>query len=157
MSQPNYHKMFIIIEEVFSTRNDPDQLQVDEHVMKKLSMIHPATLGEFADENGPLIWVLLIPTTSRVMNDFLSGKISEKEILAQTNPGEKFDCIYLCSVTTLHEKRGKGETKKLCLRQIEAIRKDYPVKALFVWAFSPEGERLADSLGKSCNLPVYKR
>jgi hypothetical protein len=155
--QPNYQKMFAIIDEVFSTRNDPSQLQVDEEVMKKLAAIHPSTMGEVADEKGPLIWVLLIPTSIQVMDEFISGKISEREILEKTQPGQNYDCIYLCSVSTLKEMREKGETKKLCLDQIKSICKDHPVKYLYVWAFSDAGERLAESLSAASGIELKKR
>ena len=154
---PNHYRMFALIDEVFATRTDPDQLQVSETQREKLQAIHPATMGEVADENGPLIWLLLIPTTKPVMEKFLAGTISENQLLEQTNLGEKYDCIYLCSVTTLPEMRGKGETKKLCLKQINAIRKEHDIKTLFVWAFTEGGDSLAESLGKTCNLEVYKR
>jgi len=151
---PNFSRMLSLIDEVFDTRKDPNQLQVNQQVMKKLEKIHPATLSEFADENGPAIWVLVIPTTTSVMNDFISNKISEKDILTKTKPGEKYTGIYLCSVTTLPEYRGKGESKKLCLQAINAICKDHPIETLFVWPFTKEGEKLASSLAKECKLPL---
>ena len=151
---PNFSRMLSLIDEVFDTRKDPNQLQVNQQVMKKLEKIHPATLSEFANENGPAIWVLVIPTTTSIMNDFLSGKISEKDILTKTKPGEKYTCIYLCSATTLPEYRGKGESKKLCLQAINAICKDHPIETLFVWPFTKEGEKLAASLAKECKLPL---
>lgn len=154
---PNYHRMFTIIDEVFSTRNDPNQLQVDETVMQKLGALHEATLGEIADENGPLIWVLLIPTSREVMERFLADEISERQLLDHTQAGETYTCLYLCSVTTLPEKRGQGATKKLCLENIEAIRADFPIEALYVWAFSEAGERLAEALGRETALPVFKK
>jgi len=154
---PNFQRMLQLIEEVFDMRNDPDQLQVDQDVLKKLAAIHPSTRGEVADANGPLIWSLVIPTTAAVMQKFISGEISENEILQETSPGQIFESIYLCSVTTLPEKRGKGETKKLCLEQINAIRADHPIESLYVWAFSDEGEKLAEALGKTCGLPVFKK
>jgi len=149
--------MMQIIDEVFATRNDPDQLQVTPQQLKKLQKIHPATLTELADENGPVIWVLVIPTTETVMHDFLNGIISEKELLERTQPGDRYDCLYLCSVTTLPEYRGKGQTKKLCLEVISSIRKDHPIKTLFAWPFTKEGERLAEALAKTTGLQLLKR
>jgi len=156
MAQINYQRMFELIEEVFSTRNDPDQLQVGDNAIKKLNAIHPATLSEIADENGPLIWALLIPTTTNIMNDFLAGKISENDLLEKTKPGQEYDCIYLCSVTTLPEMRGKGETKKVCLDAIQKIRDTHLIDTLFVWAFTKEGEILADSLSTATGLKLKK-
>ncbi len=153
---PNFNRMMQLIDEVFATRQDPNQLQVSQAEMKKLKQIHPATLSELADENGPVIWALLIPTTNEVMNDFLAGKISEKDILTKTKPEEEYNCIYLCSVTTLPEYRGKGQSKKLCLDSIKAICKDHPIQTLFVWPFTKEGELLAGSIAKACGLPLLK-
>lgn len=154
---PNHYRMFEIIDEVFATRSDPDQLQVDEKIIAKLQQIHPATIGELADHNGPLIWCLLIPTTNKVKEDFVAGKISENDLFNQTHPGEVFDCIYLCSVTTLPEQRGQGKTMQLCLEGIKRIQEDHPVKSLFVWAFSEGGDKLAESLSKKTGLPLEKR
>ncbi|MBK6952864.1 MAG: hypothetical protein IPH24_12655 [Crocinitomicaceae bacterium] len=145
---PNYQRMFQIIDDVFATREDPDQLQVDEEVIKKLNEIHPSCLSEMADENGPVIWALMIPTTEKVMDDFLSGKISERELLDQTRVGENFTCLYLCSVTTLPEYRHKGKTKNICLNAIEDIRTNFPIATLYVWAFTPEGESLAQEISR---------
>src|SRR5688500_19040546 len=105
MDKPNYRRMMRLINETFATRSDPDQLQVTGEQLKKLGKIHPKSLSEVSDLNGPLIWALLIPTTQNVMNEFLTGHISEKELLEKTRPGQKYDCIYLCSVTTLPEAR----------------------------------------------------
>ncbi len=151
---PNFQRMMSLIDEVFATRNDPGQLQVDGKVMHKLESIHPATLSEFADVNGPVIWALIIPTTRVVMNDFLVGKISEKEILQNTEPGESYDCIYLCSVTTLPEYRGKGDTKKLCIEAVQSVCNDHSITTLFVWPFTKEGENLAKALASECKLEL---
>jgi hypothetical protein len=146
--------MLTLIDEVFATRNDPDQIQVSENQMKKLQEIHPATLSELANDEGPLIWVLLIPTTKKVMEDFLIGAISEKQVLDQTEPGQNFDCIYLCSATTLPEMRGKGATKKLCLQAIADICRDHPITTLFVWPFTKDGEKLAKSVATMAKLEL---
>jgi hypothetical protein len=146
--------MMTLIDQTFATRNDPGQIQVTQAQMKKLQSIHTATLSEFANEDGPLIWILLIPTTHKVMFDFLKGTISEAELLKQTRPKQNYDCIYLCSATTLPEMRHKGETKKLCLNAIREICKDHSIKTLFVWPFTKEGEKLAQSIAKECNMEL---
>ena len=138
MAQENYYRMLQLIDTVFSTSKDLNQIKVNQKVMKKLELISPATLSELADENGPTIWILIIPTTKKVMDDFLNKTISEKEILSKTKPGQKYECIYLCSATTLPEHRGKGETKKLCIKGIKTISKDYPIQTLYVWPFKKQ-------------------
>lgn len=152
--KPNFKLMMELIDQTFATRNDPGQIQVTQAQMKKLETIHPSTLSEFANENGPLIWILLIPTMRSVMNEFLEGKISEAELLKKTKPKQNYDCIYLCSATTLPEARHKGETKKLCLRAINEICKDHSILTLFVWPFTKEGEKLASVIAKECCMEL---
>lgn len=150
----NYNLMLSIIDEVFATRNDPDQIQVTAKQLKKLNKIHPSCLTEFANEQGPLIWVLMIPTTALEMEDFLNGKISEKKLLDNTPLGRPYESIYLCSATTLPEARGKGKTKQLCLDAIKAIQLNHPIKNLCVWPFTKEGEALAISIASASSLKL---
>jgi len=152
--KPNYNRMLTLIDEVFATRNDVEQIQVTERQMDKLNRIHKNCLTEFADERGPLIWILLIPTTSLVMQDFLTGKITEKELLENTPIGVPYDVVYLCSATTLPEARNQGKTKQLCLSAIEEIRKNNAIKKLFVWPFTKEGEALAKSIANASSLKL---
>ncbi|HLG35054.1 MAG TPA: hypothetical protein VI757_09255 [Bacteroidia bacterium] len=155
--QTNMERMFLVIDEVFDMRNDPLQLQVNDKVIAKLAQIHPATLSEYNEGEGPIAWVLVIPTTTELMNRFVAGQLSEQALFDQTKPGMQYDALYLCSATTLPEYRGKGITKKLCLDAIKKISEGHPLKALFVWAFSPEGNMLAESVARATGLPLLKR
>lgn len=146
--------MIEIIDDVFATRNDPGQLQVTPEDRQRLQELHPATLTEYNEGNGPCVWVLLIPTTSAIMNDFIKGRIGETELLWKTTPGEKLDCVYLCSATTLPEYRNKGITSRLTLDAIAAIQRDHPVTTLFVWPFTEEGKSLAEKIAKKAGLPL---
>ena len=153
--KPNYERMYALIDEVFSTRTDPNQIQVTKKQMKKLELLHPCTLSEVSNDDGPYCWILIIPTTAEVMNEFLNNKISEKEILNKSNPGDLFQSIYLCSATTLPEFRGKGLSKKICLDAIEAIRKEFPIENLYVWPFTESGEKLAKKLAAATQLKLF--
>ncbi len=157
MGQSNFERMMEIIDGVFETRNDPDQLQVSEQDIERLQALHPATLSEYNEGQGPCIWVLLIPTKKEIMNEFLAGKISENGILQQTKPLTKFEAIYLCSATTLPEYRGKGLTSKLTVDGISSICSENPVTDLFVWPFTKEGEILARKIADQLKLPLHVR
>ena len=74
-----------------------------------------------------------------------------------TPVGASYDAIYLCSALVLEEFRRKGIAKQLALKAIEDIRKDHPVKALFVWSFTKEGDIAAESIARFTSLPLYKR
>ena len=157
MAKSNLERMIKMAEDVFDVRNDPNQLSVNEKVIKRLHEIHPATVSEFDDGKGPAVWILLFPTTTELMNKFLANKINEQELFDQTPLKSKYEALYLCSAMVLPEYRRKGIAKRLTLKAIETIRKDHPLKSLFVWAFSKEGEALAEDIAKETKLPLKKR
>jgi hypothetical protein len=57
----------------------------------------------------------------------------------------------------LEEFRGKGIAQRLGVKALENIKIDHPIKALFFWSFSKEGERLAEKVSSLIGLPLYKR
>ncbi len=149
--------MLQLAEDVFAVRRDPDQLDVNEAVIEKLQHIHPSTLSEHIDGDGPVVWILLIPTTLETMNKFLSHDYTERELFEKTNPGEKYEAIYLCSALVLPEFRSKGLAKKLSIEAINAIREKHRIKSLFVWPFSEEGNKLAEKIAMTRGLALMKR
>jgi len=157
MAADNYSRLMQLAEQVFAFKNDPDQLNVDEGVIEKLHRIHPATLLEEQDMNGPVAWVLLIPTTLDLMHRFLGGSITERQLFELTDPGMVYEAVYLCSALVLDEYRRNGIVKRMACDGIEAIRKGHPLKALFVWPFSPEGDKAAEAISQVTALPLYTR
>ena len=157
MALSNFERMIQLSEEVFSSRTDPDQLNVNESVMEHLQLIHPSTISEYDDGNGPVCWILCIPTTLDLMTQFINQKISERELYELTPLNTKYEAIYLCSALLLEEFRGKGIAQGLAVEAIESIKVDHSIKALFMWAFSKEGEKLADKISGLMSLPLYKR
>jgi ribosomal protein S18 acetylase RimI-like enzyme len=152
----NFERMIQLAEDVFAAKNDPDQLDVDETVISHLQKIHPYSVSEYDDGNGPAAWILLIPTTKGLMDQFLENKISEKELYELTPLNAPYEALYLCSAMVLEEYRRKGIAKRLTLKAIEEIKKDHPIKALFVWAFTKEGELAAEALSEFTGLPLHK-
>jgi GNAT superfamily N-acetyltransferase len=157
MPQSNYQRLIQLAEEVFAIKSDPNQLDVNQEVIERLQKIHPATVSEFKDENGPVAWLLLIPTTLDLMKRFLASEISEKELFELTPLNADYDALYLCSALVLEEYRRKGIIKQLALKAIEDIRKEHSLKALFVWAFSKEGDLASEALAGLVGMPLYKR
>ncbi|MES2592214.1 MAG: GNAT family N-acetyltransferase [Bacteroidota bacterium] len=157
MTKSNFERMLELAEQAFDYRNDPQQLNVNEATQKKLQQLHPSTLSEYNDGNGPAVWIVLIPTTLKVMELFLHNKITEQQLFDETNVDQSFEAVYLCSAMTLPEYRGKGIAKKLTRDAIENIRKQHAIKALFVWPFSEAGSLLADNIANTTGLPLYKR
>lgn len=153
----NLERMIQLADDFFSAKNDPNQISVTPEVMERLRQLHPATMGEHSDGDGPVAWVLVIPTTKEIMERFLAEEINEQELLDLTPVGGTYEAIYLCSALVLPEFRGAGIAKGLLCNAISAIRKEHPITALFYWAFSVEGEKLAEAASHESGIPLYKR
>lgn len=149
--------MIALADEVFATKHDPSQLDVDEEVIEQLLAIHPATVSEFADEHGPAAWLIVIPTSLALMEQFLRKELTERELFEQTRGVKNFEAVYLCSALVLKEYRRKGISKSLALRSIETIRKEHAIQAVFNWAFSVEGDKASEEIASLLGLPLYKR
>ena len=145
------------MDEFFEAKNDPDQISVTEEVMSRLGKIHPSTLSEKKDENGPIAWILVLPTTQRLMEDFVAEQISERELLEKTPIGASYDSVYLCSALVLPEHRGKGLARGLAADAVRSIQRDHPIRYLFCWPFSTEGKKLANSIARELDLPLRQR
>jgi hypothetical protein len=155
--QDNYARMIQLVTEFFDVRNDPEQLNVDETVIARLQKMHPATMSEVTDEKGPIVWLLLIPTTQQIMEEFLTGRLTEKQLYEQTPLAVPYDALYLCSVSVLPEYRHRGLAKKTAVDAIHNIRVDNPVQTLFYWPFSEEGRGLAHAIANEVHLPLLER
>ena len=154
MSLSNFERMIQLAEEVFDSKSDPDQLEVNEEVLNHLCKIHPASVQEFDDGNGPVVWVLLFPTTNELMEDFLINKISEKQLFELTALNVEYDAIYLCSAMVLEEYRRIGIAQNLTKNAIDKIRKSHPITSLFVWPFTKDGSSLAEKISTSVGLQL---
>lgn len=153
----NYTRMMQLAEEVFAMHEDPTQLQVDPEVLEHLRRLHPATVGERADADGPIAWVLLIPTTAALMEAFVLGEISEQELYDRTPLDAAYDAVYLCSAMVLGEHRRKGLAKQLTMDALEQVRKDHPICSLFCWPFTAGGDALAAVIAHEAGLPLRMR
>ena len=153
----NFERLVKLADEVFAVKSDPSQLDVNAEVLERLYKLHPATVSAFDDGNGPVAWVLLIPTTLDLMNRFLEKQISEKELFDLTPIEAKYDAVYLCSALVLEEFRRKGIASQLALTAIDNMREMHQLKAVFVWAFTPEGDSAAETIANLAKLPLYKR
>ena len=157
MPLSNFERMIQLAEEVFDAKHDPEQLDVNEEILARFRQIHPSTISEYDEGDGPIAWVLLLPTTIELMNLFLDHTISEKELFFRTPLNASYGAIYLCSGMVLEEYRRKGIAKRLAMTAIEQMRKDHPIKCLFTWPFTKEGDLAAAALAKATGLPLYER
>jgi hypothetical protein len=153
----NLERMIRLAEDFFATTQDPAQISITRNVMLRLKKIHPCTMTEKRTRKGPIAWILVIPTTKIVMEQFIAKKINERELFKKIPLRVKYDSIYLCSALVLPEYRGKGLATTLMVKAVQSIQKDHPIHCLFYWAFSKEGKKLAMSVARECSLPLSKR
>jgi GNAT superfamily N-acetyltransferase len=153
----NHARMLRLAEEVFAAHDDPTQLQVDPEVLEHLADLHPAAVSEVADEHGPIAWVLLIPTTTDLMDDFLTGQLTEQDLYRRTPTGAAYEAVYLCSAMVLEEHRRKGIAKRMTLDALAWLLKEHPIRALFCWPFTEEGSAFAQALAADLDLPLRMR
>jgi hypothetical protein len=153
----NLHRMIALAERVFDARNDPEQISVTDDDRDKLLRLHPATMTEARDEEGPVAWMLIFPTTMALLRRFLEKEISEQNLLDQTPLGARYDALYLCSALVLEDRRREGLARRLLTDAITAIMVDHPIAHFGVWAFSAEGEALAAALAEQFGVPLLRR
>jgi hypothetical protein len=157
MSDDNFKRMIALAEKFFDVKNDPDQISVDEETRTRLLAIHPNTMSEVRNDDGPIVWILVIPTTMDIMEQFLARDINERGLLQKTSPGDRYEAVYLCSALVLPEHREKGLAKQSAVQAVKEIQKQHSIKQLFAWTFSQEGEKLAISIARELELPLRFR
>lgn len=157
MEKSNFERMLELAEEVFASKNDPNQLDVNEEVMEQLQRIHPESIAEYDNGHGPICWIIQIPTTRQLMDQFLTNEISEKQLFELTPLNVPYQSVYLCSGMVLQEFRRKGIAKKLAFDALSKIRESHSIEALFVWAFTQDGDIASESLAKLSGLPLFKK
>ncbi|MBL0132806.1 MAG: hypothetical protein IPP79_01725 [Chitinophagaceae bacterium] len=156
MPESNYERMIQLAESVFDTKSDPDQLDVDEKVIERLLRIHPSTVSEFDDGNGPVVWILVLPTTSVLMKLFLNKEISEKELFYTT----PIEAILMPSTYVplwfWKNTEEKGLARKMTLEAVENIRKEHPIKTYLFGHLVKKEMALAERVAQLAELPLLK-
>lgn len=153
----NRDRLLRLADEVFAVHDDPAQLQVDAEVLERLRALHPAAVGERTDGNGPIAWVLLIPTTLELMEGFLAGHVTEQELYERTPIGVPYAAVYLCSAMVLDEHRRHGIAKRMTVEALRQMRNDHAIESVFSWPFTPAGAELAQVIAAEVGLPLHQR
>ncbi len=138
--------MLDVAEQYFQTTEDEGQIPITSASYEKLLTLGYQTLFFKDIDQKPIGWVLVIPTTLELKDMFLQNKISEKDLLFKTPIQKLPEAVYLCAAFVLPEHRTKGIALALSEKAINYYRELNPTIALFAWIYSPEGERLIQTL-----------
>ena len=155
--QPNLKRLLELVDDVFETRNDPTQIAFSEADMEKMESLYSGCLQEAANADGPISWVAVIPTSLELMNLFVQGELTERQLFEATEATTPKQAVYLCSAIVLPEFRRSGIAFDLSVNSIRTIQEDRPIEAAFVWSFTEEGESLARKVASTCSLPLFVR
>jgi hypothetical protein len=157
MPKNNLERMIQLADDVFDVQHDPEQIQINERILARLKKIHPASISEKNTRNGPVAWVLILPTSHRLMDLFITKQITERELFRRTHAGKSYDAAYLCSALVLPEYRRKGIARRLTVQSVKSIQKQHPIRNLFYWQFSKAGKKLAEEAANRLHLPLHER
>lgn len=145
MDEKVLDKMLNIGEQFFGTASDPSQMPATRESFHKLQKLHPKTVVYRLENGEPVSWVVVLPTSTELMEKFLKGEINERELLDLTEPQDRYAALYLCAAFTVPEHRRRGYAVEMFKEAIEAIPHTKDVK-LFAWIFSEEGRKLTEKL-----------
>lgn len=89
-------KTIKIAESFYGTNKDPEQIPINLESHEKLLSLNPDSVLYETDEKGePISWVVVFPTNKKLMGNFLSGKINERELFDNTKVGSPYDALYM--------------------------------------------------------------
>lgn len=147
-------KMFGLAEDFFATHNDPSQIPVTTEALARLNALHPATVL-FRLEEGELVsWIVSLPTQRALMEQFLHGEITERQLLEKTVPQETYEALYMCSAFTVEVHRRKGYALSLFAEALRRLPLE-PSAPLFAWPVSYEGKMTAEKLHRLLPRPFF--
>ena len=147
--------MIELAEIQFNAKTDPKQISFTENDMEYMQSLHPACMNEISNEEGPICWVTVIPTSKEIMTKMLQGEINENQLLQNTTLDTPLQAIYLCSALTLPEFRMQNITFNVTVKAIQKMKENHPIEALFAWPFTVEGQRLSQKIASQLQLPIF--
>lgn len=145
-----FHSADVPSESEVTIENCQKIIAIDRH-----AYIIERVEGKFAPYSS------VLPTSMAVKDDFLSGKITERELLAAATSQPAFETLYLLVSFVLPEYQRKGIALRLMKKQIEYFKKKYGINDYYAWAWSSEGKILISAIGRDLKihiaLPSYSK
>lgn len=108
----------------------------------------------YKENEIPIAWSLVLPTSKEIKNKFLKEEINEKQLFEASIKNPSFESLYLFVAIVLPDYRRKGLAKELISYQIKSFKDKYKITDFFAWIFSTEGEKLVKSLEKDNLIKV---
>ena len=151
-----HEKTRIIAEQYYGTAQDQNQIPITKASQQKLRQLHPSAVLFQLIDGEPVSWIVVVPTTRILAEQFVRGEITEKNLFDQTVPSERYEALYFCSVFTVPDHQRKGYATALLQQAIA----DIPLTKdpyFFGWTFSAEGAAMHQALTKKFGITVHLR
>jgi hypothetical protein len=103
----------------------------------------------------------MLPSNKSIMNQFLERKITEAEFFDKIKEIKWIGCpeaIYLCAGFIKSKFRRKGLIFTATIKSLNKVTQNLKYKpVLFYWAYTKEGEKLAEKVSSATGLKLLKR
>lgn len=146
--------MNVVAEEIFGAEEDTTQTKPTIENALKLIAIDKNNFVCVKDGEKIIAWTVTLPTSKQNMNEFLDGKITERELSERSKKNHSFETLYLMAGITLPEYQRKG-LYSLCRKyQIEYFKTKYGIHDFYAMPFSPEGEKALAKVEKNLKIQI---
>jgi|GEM_PF-1534925 hypothetical protein len=150
-----------LLETHFETNQDVNQMQINDANTNWIRDNFPECLHIIVIENKVIGVTLIFPSTCSLMQDFVSGKISEATLGEKSKEEirhyDDMEAIYICFAFVLSEHRRQGLSFTSMLKSIQAILPSHKRIDLFGWIFSAAGGELTKKLSDALKLNLFCR
>lgn len=158
ISRKDFYDAVKLHVEEFEVESDFEQIQEEDVPYEKLIKNDCEEECILKDHDVVIGSTFVILTSIDIMNLFLQGKITERELLFESRKIKSYNSIYLCSSIIIQEYRRFGlifEAGKILLKKI--IEKNNFNPVIFGWTFSEAGSNLLKKTAKHFNLEYFEK
>jgi predicted GNAT family acetyltransferase len=148
-------------EQYFHTADDQTQSEATVESCQKTIAVEPHAFVIERLDGKLAAYSVALPTSQALKEDFLSGRITERELSAKAKTYPVFESLYLAVTFVLPAYRKRGIDSRLCKEQIEYFKSKYSINNYYAWAWSDEGKALISTIERdlkiSIALPRYSK
>ncbi len=134
----------------------PDKYLVEANLENdlKIQNLEINNIVCFKDNEKPIAWSIVLPTSRGSKTKFLNREITENQLFEDSINNQSFESLYIFAAIVLPNYRKRGFAKELARYQINYFKSTYKITDYFAWIFSPEGEKLIKSLESHNSIKI---
>ena len=164
-AEKDFVQLANLLEKHFATSDDLNQMQINNTNISWIKNCFPECLNIIKWEETVVGATLILPSTQSLMQNFISGQISEaalgERLQNQAIKYTNMQAIYLCFAFVLPGHQKQGLARGLAFTSfVKSIRDILPTNKkidLFAWIYSTAGEKLAKQISVKLKLDLFCR